>query len=139
MYFFSCGTCLVTKVSSRASLNLNNNSSFNTINNKSDNSIVVHGLSLGSILAIDLAANEKVSHLVLEGSVTNVNDWMDEVFVNEAKYSYGIPTLLGYVIKPFVNVKPSKELLEIDNVSSLNKHEGNLLMLSAEDSNTNSS
>ncbi|MDA8622222.1 alpha/beta hydrolase [Psychrosphaera sp.] len=106
---------------------------FNTINNKSDNSIVVHGLSLGSILAIDLAANEKVSHLVLEGSVTNVNDWMDEVFVKEAKYSYGIPTLLGYVIKPFVSVKPSKELLEIDNVSSLNKHKGNLLMLSAED------
>ena len=106
---------------------------FNTVKEKSDKPLVVHGLSIGSILAINLAAKEDVSTLVIEGSVTNVSDWMDEVFVSEAKYSYGIPTLLGYVIKPFVNIQPSKELLEIDNIKALNKHSGKLLMLLAEE------
>jgi len=41
-------------------------------------SIIVHGYSLGSFIAGHLAKNEIVDGLVLQGSATNVDDWIDK-------------------------------------------------------------
>ena len=41
-------------------------------------SIIVHGYSLGSFIAGQLAKNQAIDALVLQGSATNVDDWIDK-------------------------------------------------------------
>ncbi|WP_144211621.1 alpha/beta hydrolase [Shewanella donghaensis] len=40
--------------------------------------VILHGYSLGSFIAADLAKDNKVDALVLHGSATNADDWVDE-------------------------------------------------------------
>lgn len=94
--------------------------------------LVLHGLSIGSILAIEVASTNKVEHLVLEGSITTVEDWVDYSFVEQAYYSHGVPRLFGYLLKPLFEIKPSAEIATIDNTQALASHDGTLLLLSAE-------
>ncbi|KKO47578.1 hypothetical protein VT06_16270 [Arsukibacterium sp. MJ3] len=105
---------------------------FKLVKHSSNLPTVLHGLSIGSILAINVAATTKVDFLVLEASVTNVTEWIDIAFVNEAKFSYGIPAPIGYIIKPFIKIEPQEDVLKIQNSISLNMHAGKLLMLTGE-------
>lgn len=103
---------------------------YKTLNGRIRGPLVLHGLSIGSILAIDVASSGEVEQLVIEGSITNVKDWIDYSFVAQAYYSYGLPKPVGYLIKPFFRIEPSPEIAVIDNPTSLSKHKGSLLMLS---------
>ncbi|RYV04129.1 alpha/beta hydrolase [Shewanella sp. OPT22] len=80
--------------------------------------IVVHGLSLGSMIAADLAQNRDIDGLVLEGSTTTVNDMLDEV----------IPVL----VKPFIDVEIGSNLTAIDNSKILAKNTKPLLIVVGE-------
>ncbi|MEZ9539308.1 alpha/beta hydrolase [Shewanella sp. 10N.286.51.B8] len=42
------------------------------------NKVIVHGYSLGSFIAAQLVKTNSVDALVLQGSATNVDDWIDE-------------------------------------------------------------
>ena len=105
---------------------------YESVRHKVKRPLVLHGLSIGSILAIDVASNYDVENLVLEGSITTVKDWVNYSFVAQAYYSHGIPKLIGYLIKPLFNVEPSKEIAAIDNHKALLTHKGRLLMLTGE-------
>ena len=92
---------------------------------------MLHGLSIGSVLAINVASNHEVENLVLEGGITAVKDWGDYSFVAQAYFSHGIPKLVGYLIKPLFNLEPSKKIAKIDNQRALLAHKGRLLMLAS--------
>ncbi len=42
------------------------------------NHLIVHGFSLGSFVAGQLAKSQQVDALVLQGTATNVDDWVDK-------------------------------------------------------------
>ena len=63
---------------------------YKSIREKVNGTLILHGLSLGSILAIDVASDAEVETLVLEGSVTTVKEWISHIFVDEAS-NYGVP------------------------------------------------
>ncbi len=94
--------------------------------------VVLHGLSIGSILAIQVAANRSVEYLVLEGSVTNVHDWVKYTFVDQAKMTYGVPRPIGYLMRPIFKTKPSQDIEFINNEAVLSEYRGALLMFAGE-------
>lgn len=71
----------------------------------SNKPIIVHGLSLGSMIAAELASNRNIDGLVIEGSATTVSDMFDE----------NIP----WIIKPFLSIELDEKLAAIDNVKIL--------------------
>jgi|GEM_PF-5197952 len=103
---------------------------YDTVQASSDTPVILHGLSIGSILALQVASVKSVEQLVLEGSVTNVNDWIDYSFVSQAYYDHSIPKPLGYLIKPFFKTEPAEDIQFIDNEAILKQYRGALLMLS---------
>ncbi len=105
---------------------------YDTVAELSPLPIVLHGLSIGSILAIQVASTRSVEHLVLEGSVTNVQDWVKYSFVDQAKLTYGVPKPIGYVIRPIFKTKPSQDIEFIDNEAVLSEYRGALLMFAGE-------
>ncbi len=87
----------------------------------SDLPIIVHGLSLGSMIAADLANNRAVDGLVLEGSATTVNDWLDA----------SIPLF----VKPFIDIQLDSKLTKIDNIKLVEQYNNPLLIVIGEDDN----
>ena len=82
--------------------------------------IIVHGYSLGSFIAARLAKNEKIDALILQGSATNVSDWVDEK--------------MPWYTKLFVSVKIEDAFHTVDNLDIVQNHYyGPLLVIGAYD------
>jgi len=80
--------------------------------------VIVHGLSLGSMVAGSLSNDRKIDGLVLEGSTTNP----------EAM----IYTQIPWFARPFIELKFDKALDQIDNTERLNRYTNPLLILVGE-------
>ncbi|GMM83245.1 alpha/beta hydrolase [Pseudoalteromonas sp. MTN2-4] len=79
----------------------------------------VHGYSLGSFIATQVAKTQNVDALVLQGAATNAQEWIDE--------------RLSWLMKPFITVNVQKEIEALDNKDILaNDYTGPLLVISAE-------
>lgn len=82
-------------------------------------SIIVHGYSLGSFIAGQLAAKEPIDALVLQGSATNVDDWIDKK--------------VPWYSKPFLTIEVDDAFRLIDNkVVVSNLYSGPLFVIGAE-------
>ena len=77
--------------------------------------IVVHGLSLGSFLAANVAVNRPVAGLVLESTAPDVNEWAHA----------NVP----FYARPFVRLKIAPALLTRSNTEALRTYTGPLLLL----------
>jgi pimeloyl-ACP methyl ester carboxylesterase len=77
--------------------------------------IVMHGLSMGSVLAARAASDSRVSSLVPEGGITTPDQFIDA-------------TMPGW-LKLFVHVNKSPEIAEIDNLTSVRCFERPLLVM----------
>lgn len=82
-------------------------------------SVIVHGFSLGSFIAGQLAKSEPVDALVLQGSATNVDDWIDK----------SIP----WYTKPFLTLEVDDVFKSIDNQIVVSEYyKGPLFVIGAE-------
>ena len=89
-------------------------------NNLRAHTIIVHGFSLGSFIAGQLAKHEAVDALVMQGSATNIDDWLDKSIPWHTKF--------------FVNIEVDDVLKSIDNEVVVSKYyKGPLLVIGAED------
>jgi len=84
----------------------------------SNKPVILHGHSLGSMVASYVASQRPVDALVLEGSVTNVQQM--------------IATQIPWYAKPFVKVNYSDELTSIDNLKILQKYTSPLLIITGD-------
>lgn len=81
--------------------------------------IILHGHSLGSMLAGYVASERPADALVLEGSITNVQQMT----------SQRIP----WFVKPFVELNFSDELARVDNLKVVESFTAPLLIITGED------
>ena len=81
--------------------------------------IIVHGYSLGSFVAGHIAKKEFINGLVLEGSATNVDEWID------AK--------VPWYTKPFLTLEIDEAFHTVDNAKVVSTYyNGPLLIIGAE-------
>jgi pimeloyl-ACP methyl ester carboxylesterase len=81
--------------------------------------VILHGYSLGSFIAAQLAKNNQVNGLVMHGSATNVDDWADEK----------TPWYM-----PFMTLEMSENFRKADNARVVAQdYLGPLLVIGAED------
>lgn len=80
--------------------------------------VILHGHSLGSMMASYVASQRQVDALVLEGSVTNVQQMT--------------ATQIPWYAKPFVKVHYSDELTSIDNLQIVRQYTSPLLLITGE-------
>ncbi|GAA58157.1 hypothetical protein P20652_0008 [Pseudoalteromonas sp. BSi20652] len=80
--------------------------------------IILHGHSLGSMIAGYVATQRAIDGLVLEGSVTNVKHMID--------------ARIPWYAKPFININYSKELETIDNLAMVKQYYSPLLIVTGE-------
>ena len=83
------------------------------------NKIIVHGYSLGSFIAAQIAKTQPVHGLVLHGSATNVDDWV------EAKTPWYMAPFLTVDIDENFNIVDNKVVVEKD-------YDGPLLIIAGE-------
>ncbi|MCF6456029.1 alpha/beta fold hydrolase [Pseudoalteromonas sp. MMG024] len=82
--------------------------------------VIVHGYSLGSFIAAQLAKNKAVDGLVMQGSATNVDDWVDEA--------------MPWYSKVFVDVQIDDAFYSVDNKQVLSEnYVGPLLVICGAD------
>jgi esterase/lipase len=77
--------------------------------------IVVHGFSMGSFVAASVAAQCRVSGVILQSSGTNVREWASVV--------------MPWYARPFVKVKISEKLQAVDNLEVVSQIQAPLLIL----------
>ncbi|KPH64570.1 alpha/beta hydrolase [Pseudoalteromonas porphyrae] len=80
--------------------------------------IIVHGHSLGSMIASYVASQRSVAALVLEGSVTNVEQMTQ--------------SRIPWYAKPFIELNYSPELRKIDNLKVMEQYTAPLLIITGE-------
>jgi len=81
--------------------------------------VILHGYSLGSFIAADLAKNNKIDALVLHGSATNADDWVAEK--------------TPWYISPFMTLEISEDFRNADNQKVVSIHyNGPLLVIAGE-------
>ncbi|MBB1398500.1 alpha/beta hydrolase [Pseudoalteromonas sp. SG44-8] len=85
------------------------------INNKP---IILHGHSLGSVIAGYVTTKRNIDGLVLEGSITNVQEMTD--------------TRVPWYAKPFITINYSDGLLEFDNLKIVKQYKSPLLIITGE-------
>ncbi len=83
---------------------------------------VVHGLSMGSLIATYVATERDISGLVLEGAINGVPDLVDN--------------MVPLWSKLFTNINLHPELAEIDNGILLEQYQGPLLLIVGEKDRT---
>ena len=82
--------------------------------------IILHGYSLGSFIAADLARNNKIDALVLHGSATNADDWVDEK--------------TPWYMAPFMTLEMPEDFRKTDNKQVVAQYyQGPLLVIAGED------
>lgn len=87
----------------------------NYLRRKGAAAVVVHGMSMGSFVAAELAVRQPVEGLVLESTATSVRDWAD----------HQVP----WYGKPLVHVELAAALESQDNQQRLARYAGPLLLL----------
>lgn len=81
--------------------------------------IILHGYSLGSFIAADLAKNNQIDALVLHGSATNADDWVDEK--------------APWYMAPFMTLEIPQDFRNIDNKQVVaQSYSGPLLVIAGE-------
>ena len=81
--------------------------------------VILHGYSLGSFIAADLAKNNKIDALVLHGSATNAEDWVAEK--------------TPWYISPFMTLEISEDFRNADNLKVVSVYyNGPLLVIAGE-------
>ena len=84
------------------------------------NTVLVHGFSLGSFVAAQLAKEEEIDALVLQGAATNVYEW--------------IHASTPWYIKPFLTLEIDDAFRSVDNKEVVAKHyTGPLLVIGGEE------
>lgn len=93
------------------------NASFDfTKNQLKADTIIVHGFSLGSFVAAQVAKSKPIDGLVLQGSATNVEGWIDEA--------------MPWYAKMFFNLEVDDAFYTVDNQAVLKTHyDGPLLIV----------
>lgn len=87
--------------------------------NLQPDNIIVHGYSLGSFVATQVAKANSIDGLVLQGAATNADEWVDE--------------RMSWFMKSVLTVKIEKEIQVLDNKQVLSEHyTGPLLVIGAE-------
>ncbi|MBB1381264.1 alpha/beta fold hydrolase, partial [Shewanella sp. SR41-2] len=80
--------------------------------------VILHGYSLGSFIAADLAKNNKIDALVLHGSATNADDWVDEK--------------TPWYMAPFMTLEMPEDFRKTDNKQVVAQYyQGPLLVIAA--------
>lgn len=87
-----------------------------------DTLIVVHGLSLGSMLAAYVADHRSVNGLVLESTATDVKDWANNQ--------------VPWYSSPFLHIDISQSLRSVSNINALKHYRGPLLLVVGSQDNT---
>ena len=82
-------------------------------------SIVVHGFSLGSMLAPYVADNRAVAGLVLESTATDVPGWANN--------------FVPWYAWPFISIHIDPPLLQVSNVEALKAYRGPLFLVVGDD------
>ena len=77
--------------------------------------IIVHGFSMGSFIAAEIATRREIEGLILESTATSVRDWAD----------HQVP----WYGKPFVSIELAESLESQDNVARVRKYSGPLLLI----------
>jgi uncharacterized protein len=96
---------------------------FDLLNQRYPGAVAVHGQSLGSFVAAQVARRRNVAGLVLESTTTNARDMVDA----------GIP----WYFKPFVSVELAPSLQAIDNTDVVSHvHAPTLILIGSEDHTT---
>ena len=80
--------------------------------------LIVHGHSLGTMLAMYVAEQRPVGGVVLEGPPTNAREWAR--------------SFTPWFAKPFVRFRIPESLYEHDNLARIRKYQGPLLLLAGE-------
>lgn len=81
--------------------------------------IIVHGFSLGSFIAAQVTKQVEIDALVLQGSATNVNEWID--------------MRTPWYVKPFLTVDIDDVFYTVDNKAVVaNNYKGPLLIIGGE-------
>lgn len=81
--------------------------------------LIIHGHSMGSMLALWLANQNPAAGVVLESPVTDVKDLTDR--------------LVPFFLKPFISFKLDEELLQVSNREEIKKLEKPVLIITGED------
>ncbi|HEX6928552.1 MAG TPA: alpha/beta fold hydrolase [Gammaproteobacteria bacterium] len=77
--------------------------------------VVVHGFSMGSFIAAELATRSEIEGLILESTATSVRDWAD----------HQVP----WYGKPFVFIDLAEPLESQNNIARVQKYSGPLLLI----------
>lgn len=81
--------------------------------------LYLHGYSLGSFIATALVEEASVNALILQGSATNVDDWISHV--------------TPWYTKPFLTIQVDPAFHSVDNRATLSQHyAGPLLIIAGE-------
>lgn len=88
---------------------------FDHVNAQFPGQVVVHGQSLGSFVAAHVARQRPARALVLEATVTNVQDWAEA----------NVP----WYVRPFVTISMSPQLAALDNVAAVSAYRGRGMVL----------
>lgn len=82
--------------------------------------IYLHGYSLGSFIATKIAEKTQIDALVLQGSATNVDDWIDEI--------------TPWYTRPFLTIEIDPAFHTVDNKKTLQaNYTGPLLIIAGQD------
>lgn len=88
---------------------------FDYVASHTDKKIVVHGMSLGSFVAGSIATKKPVDGLILEGSATNTDDWLD--------------ASLPWYMKVFANVSIEGKLKTAGNSQVVQQYSGPIFII----------
>ena len=83
----------------------------------SPDKIIIHGFSLGSFIAGQVAKEKTPNALILQGSATNVDEWID--------------ARMPWYSKIFIDIEVEAEVYQVDNVAVLSEDYKNPLLIIA--------
>ncbi|NQZ07221.1 MAG: alpha/beta hydrolase [Algicola sp.] len=91
---------------------------YDYVTSRTDKKIIPHGMSLGSFVAGSIATEKSVDGLILEGSATNTDDWLD--------------SSLPWYLKVFANVSIEGQLKTAGNSKVVQQYSGPIFIIIGE-------
>ncbi|MCJ8269769.1 MAG: alpha/beta hydrolase [Psychrosphaera sp.] len=91
---------------------------YDYVTSRTNKKIVAHGMSLGSFVAGSIATEKSVDALILEGSATNTDDWLD--------------SSLPWYMKVFANVSIEGQLKTAGNSKVVQQYNGPIFIIIGE-------
>jgi alpha-beta hydrolase superfamily lysophospholipase len=92
---------------------------YDYVTSRTDKKIVLHGMSLGSFVAGSIASNKPIDGLILEGSATNTDDWID--------------ASMPWYVKMVTNVSIEGQLKTAGNSKVVQQYSGPIFIIIGED------